>query len=80
MISRWERACLAVEEGLTSPAEVRRVLGVSTPRRQAEREANPHSRQVDRITDHASIGILSHSVALEDFFRRALLTTLGQLW
>ena len=30
MISRWERACRAVEEGLTSPGEVRRVLGVST--------------------------------------------------
>ena len=29
MISRWERACLTVEAGLTSPAEVRRVLGVS---------------------------------------------------
>ena len=33
MISHWERACRAVEEGLTSPGEVRRVLGVSTPRR-----------------------------------------------
>jgi type II secretory ATPase GspE/PulE/Tfp pilus assembly ATPase PilB-like protein len=31
MIGRWERACQAVEEGLTSPAEIRRVLGVSTP-------------------------------------------------
>jgi type II secretory ATPase GspE/PulE/Tfp pilus assembly ATPase PilB-like protein len=29
MIPRWERACAAVEEGLTSPAEVRRVLGVT---------------------------------------------------
>ena len=36
MISRWERACLAVEAGLTSPAEVRRVLGVSTPPRRLE--------------------------------------------
>lgn len=27
MISRWRRACEAVEAGLTSPAEVRRVLG-----------------------------------------------------
>ena len=35
MIGRWERACQAVEEGLTSPAEVRRVLGLSTPRRKA---------------------------------------------
>jgi type II secretory ATPase GspE/PulE/Tfp pilus assembly ATPase PilB-like protein len=34
MISRWERACRAVEAGWTSPAEIRRVLGVSTPRRQ----------------------------------------------
>jgi general secretion pathway protein E len=29
MIDRWRRACRAVNEGLTSPAEVRRVLGVS---------------------------------------------------
>ena len=29
MIDRWERACVAVEQGLTSPAEVRRILGVS---------------------------------------------------
>jgi type II secretory ATPase GspE/PulE/Tfp pilus assembly ATPase PilB-like protein len=29
MVSRWERARLAVEAGLTSPAEVRRVLGIS---------------------------------------------------
>jgi type II secretory ATPase GspE/PulE/Tfp pilus assembly ATPase PilB-like protein len=31
MIDRWERACAAVEAGLTSPAEVRRILGVATP-------------------------------------------------
>jgi len=29
MISRWSRACQAIEEGKTSPAEVRRVLGFS---------------------------------------------------
>jgi type II secretory ATPase GspE/PulE/Tfp pilus assembly ATPase PilB-like protein len=29
MIDRWERALAAVEEGLTSPAEVRRILGVA---------------------------------------------------
>ena len=29
MVSRWRRACRAVEVGLTSPAEVRRVLGFS---------------------------------------------------
>jgi type II secretory ATPase GspE/PulE/Tfp pilus assembly ATPase PilB-like protein len=29
MVDRWERACVAVEEGLTSPAEVRRILGVA---------------------------------------------------
>jgi type II secretory ATPase GspE/PulE/Tfp pilus assembly ATPase PilB-like protein len=29
MINRWERARQAVEDGLTSPAEIRRVLGVS---------------------------------------------------
>jgi type II secretory ATPase GspE/PulE/Tfp pilus assembly ATPase PilB-like protein len=31
MVSHWERACRAVSEGLTTPAEVRRVLGFSTP-------------------------------------------------
>jgi general secretion pathway protein E len=31
MIPRWERACAAVEDGLTSPAEIRRILGVATP-------------------------------------------------
>jgi general secretion pathway protein E len=36
MIGRWERACRAVEDGLTSPGEIRRVLGVSTPSRQAD--------------------------------------------
>ena len=30
MIGRWSRACRAVDQGLTSPAEVRRVLGFST--------------------------------------------------
>ena len=29
MVSRWQRACRAVDEGWTSPAEVRRVLGFS---------------------------------------------------
>jgi type II secretory ATPase GspE/PulE/Tfp pilus assembly ATPase PilB-like protein len=29
MISRWQRACDAVNAGLTTPAEVRRVLGFS---------------------------------------------------
>ena len=31
MIHRWERACAAVEAGLTSPAEIRRILGVAKP-------------------------------------------------
>jgi type II secretory ATPase GspE/PulE/Tfp pilus assembly ATPase PilB-like protein len=31
MIPRWERACVAVEDGLTSPGEVRRILGVASP-------------------------------------------------
>jgi type II secretory ATPase GspE/PulE/Tfp pilus assembly ATPase PilB-like protein len=31
MVGRWARACQAVEAGLTSPAEVRRALGVATP-------------------------------------------------
>ena len=30
MITRWTRACEAVEAGLTSPAEIRRVLGFSS--------------------------------------------------
>ena len=29
MVGRWQRACQAIEDGLTSPAEVRRVLGFS---------------------------------------------------
>jgi general secretion pathway protein E len=29
MVSRWQRACRAVDDGWTSPAEVRRVLGFS---------------------------------------------------
>lgn len=29
MVDRWQRACRAIEAGLTSPAEVRRVLGFS---------------------------------------------------
>ena len=31
MVHRWERACAAVEAGLTAPAEVRRILGVGKP-------------------------------------------------
>ncbi len=31
MVDRWARACTAVEAGLTSPAEVRRILGVASP-------------------------------------------------
>jgi type II secretory ATPase GspE/PulE/Tfp pilus assembly ATPase PilB-like protein len=31
MVTRWRRACQAVESGLTSPAEVRRVLGFGEP-------------------------------------------------
>jgi hypothetical protein len=31
MIDRWSRACAAVEAGLTSPGEVRRILGVARP-------------------------------------------------
>jgi type II secretory ATPase GspE/PulE/Tfp pilus assembly ATPase PilB-like protein len=33
MTDRWERARQAVEQGLTSPAEIRRVLGMVTPQR-----------------------------------------------
>jgi len=35
MITRWQRACRAVDDGLTSPAEVRRVLGFSEKHRVA---------------------------------------------
>ncbi len=38
MIGRWERGCAAVEAGLTSPAEIRRILGVATPSRRGEGE------------------------------------------
>lgn len=31
MVTRWDRACRAVTDGRTSPAEVRRVLGFATP-------------------------------------------------
>lgn len=31
MIHRWERACRAIEAGATTPAEVRRALGLATP-------------------------------------------------
>jgi type II secretory ATPase GspE/PulE/Tfp pilus assembly ATPase PilB-like protein len=31
MTSRWRRSCQAVEAGLTSPAEIRRVLGFGDP-------------------------------------------------
>jgi hypothetical protein len=42
MIDRWERALTAVEEGLTSPAEVRRVLGVGTfPERKLPHNSRP---------------------------------------
>jgi type II secretory ATPase GspE/PulE/Tfp pilus assembly ATPase PilB-like protein len=36
MISRWQRACAAIEAGLTSPGEVRRVLGFADPGSAAE--------------------------------------------
>jgi general secretion pathway protein E len=35
MIDRWSRAAAAVESGVTSPAEIRRVLGFSNPRTDA---------------------------------------------
>ena len=44
MVDRWERACAAVEAGLTSPAEIRRILGVATPpKRTAAQVAAPPS-------------------------------------
>jgi type II secretory ATPase GspE/PulE/Tfp pilus assembly ATPase PilB-like protein len=44
MIDRWERACTAVEQGLTSPAEVRRILGVGAfPERTHARVARAES-------------------------------------
>jgi general secretion pathway protein E len=41
MISRWTRACEAVEAGLTAPAEVRRVLGFAAPPGQADDQSDP---------------------------------------
>ncbi len=35
MVDRWQRGCDAVEAGLTSPAEIRRILGVATPSQRA---------------------------------------------
>jgi type II secretory ATPase GspE/PulE/Tfp pilus assembly ATPase PilB-like protein len=42
MTSRWERACRAVQEGLTSPAEVRRLLGFSPPPADVGKSGSPH--------------------------------------
>ena len=36
MITRWQRACHAIESGATSPAEVRRVLGLGEATRDGE--------------------------------------------
>jgi general secretion pathway protein E len=42
MVDRWERALTAVEDGLTSPAEVRRVLGVGAfPERRLPHNSSP---------------------------------------
>lgn len=46
MVTRWQRACQAVADGLTSPAEIRRVLGFSAPGangplRRSEGSGNP---------------------------------------
>jgi general secretion pathway protein E len=44
MVDRWERACATVEAGVTSPTEIRRILGVTTPpKRTAARLAPPPS-------------------------------------
>ena len=47
MIDRWQRACTAVECGLTSPEEVRRLLGLGGPparpnERETSRDPEPH--------------------------------------
>ena len=41
MVARWQRACRAVDDGRTSPAEVRRVLGFRRQRR--IRRCTPHA-------------------------------------
>jgi hypothetical protein len=43
MVTRWQRAYEAVESGITSPAEVRRVLGWSdqSPHEAARRSPGP---------------------------------------
>jgi general secretion pathway protein E len=46
MIDRWQRGCTAIEAGLTSPEEVRRILGLSSPpssQSQAEAAARAES-------------------------------------
>lgn len=41
MQTRWDRAIAAVEDGLTSPNEIRRVLGLQGPGRASERSCQP---------------------------------------
>ena len=47
MIDRWGRACAAVEAGLTSPEEVRRVLGVGSPKPADRRAEEVHVPEPD---------------------------------
>ena len=45
MIDRWQRACTAVEAGLTSPEEVRRLLGLGGPPVEQPRRQGPFANQ-----------------------------------
>jgi general secretion pathway protein E len=47
MVDRWQRACTAVETGLTSPEEVRRVLGVGSPAASSRRSMPPETAEPD---------------------------------
>ncbi len=47
MVDRWQRACTAAEAGLTSPEEVRRVLGVGSPAASRRRSMPPETAEPD---------------------------------
>ena len=47
MIDRWQRACTAVAAGLTSPEEVRRVLGFGNPPSQPAGAPPPRRAEPD---------------------------------
>jgi len=52
LLNQWERACRAVRDGLTSPAEVRRVFGISRENRNSGHP--PDERGVSTLRQDAS--------------------------